>query len=89
MRNLRQRAQAFLEQTLPSEVALNYEPDSLTEIFIRTYTSGQPLDAGLLQMGKVCLSQMDTTIHQMHTEAAREYFVQCRRLLEEILQEAL
>lgn len=89
MRSLKQRVQDFLEQPLPDEVALNYEPDSLTENFLRTFAQGGSFDTGLIQMGKLCLGQMDTTIAQVATEAAREYFIECRKLLTEVLQQVM
>jgi hypothetical protein len=70
-------------------VALHYEPDSLTEMFLRTFAQGQPLDAGLIQMGKICLGELDQTIAQVNTEAAREYFIECRKLLTEVLQQVI
>ncbi|GIW33187.1 hypothetical protein [Meiothermus sp.] len=86
MKSLEQRVRDFLNRPLPDEVALHYEPDSLTEVFLNTFVQGQPLDAALVQMGKICLSQMDQTIAQVSTEPAREYFIECRKLLTEVLQ---
>ena len=87
MRSLKQRASEFLQAALPGEVALNHNPNSLTELFVRTYASGGVMDGGLVQMGKVCLAEMDHTIASVHSEQARMYFVECRKLLEEILLE--
>lgn len=87
MRSLKQRANEFLQADLPGEVALNHNSDSLTEMFIRTYASSGVMDGGLVQMGKVCLAEMDRTIASVHTEQAQVYFVECRKLLEEILLE--
>jgi hypothetical protein len=87
MRSLKQRANEFLQAPLPGEIALNHNPDSLTEVFIRSYASGGAMDGGLVRMGKVCLAEMDTAIASVHSEQAKLYFVECRRLLEEILLE--
>ncbi|MCX7782459.1 MAG: hypothetical protein N2318_02310 [Meiothermus sp.] len=89
MRSLEQRVQDFLEQPLPDEVALNYEPDSLTESFLRTFAQGGSFDTSLVQIGKLCLGQLDTTIAQLNTEAARAYFIECRKLLTEVLQQVM
>jgi hypothetical protein len=89
MSTLQRRIQAFLERPLPDEVALNHAPDSMTEIFLRTYAGGERMNSGLVNIGKVCLAAMDPAIAALSTEAARAYFVECRELLVEVLQEVM
>ncbi len=89
MKSLTHRVQQFLDRPLPDEIALNYEPDSLTEMFLRTYATGAPTDKGFVQMGKICLTEIDQTIAQLNTEAGREYFIECRKLVTEVLQEVM
>lgn len=89
MKSLGKRVAQFLERPLPDEIALNYEPDSVTEMFLRAFVEGQPMDQGLIRMGQICLAELDQTIAQVNTEAAREYFIECRKLLTEVLQQVM
>ncbi|MCL6567591.1 MAG: hypothetical protein K6T35_01565, partial [Meiothermus silvanus] len=84
---LRQRAWLFLEESLPDEIAIGYVPGSLTEMIIGNYASGGKFTPELVSMAKLCLKELDHTISSVYTEAARDYFIRCRRLLTEILQE--
>ncbi len=89
MRILKQRVQSFLDQPLPDEVALNYQPDSMTEVFLRTYAAGGTFDEGLIRIGQICLGEIDDTIANINTEPAQAYFIECRKLLTEVLQEVM
>jgi len=48
MRSLQRRIQDFLAEPLPDEIALNHILESLTELVLNTYASGQPFDTGLI-----------------------------------------
>lgn len=87
MLGLRQRVAAFLERPLPGEIALNHAPDSMTEVFLRTFAGGGRMDAGLVRVGKVCMAGIDPAIAQVSSDPARAYLIECRGLLVEVLQE--
>ncbi|WP_027883381.1 hypothetical protein [Meiothermus rufus] len=89
MRSLRLRVKDFLAQPLPSEIALHHNPDSLTEMVLSSYASGQPFDAGLIRMAQLCLGEIDQAMGQLESPEARNHILECRKLLVEILQEVV
>ncbi|GIW27181.1 MAG: hypothetical protein KatS3mg070_0544 [Meiothermus sp.] len=89
MRSLQRRVQDFLDEPLPDEIALNHNPDSLTELVLSTYASGQHFDAGLIKMAQLCLGEIDNAMGEIATEAGRTYLINCRKLLVEVLQEVM
>jgi len=89
MRSLQRRIQDFLAEPLPDEIALNHNPESLTELVLNTYASGQPFDTGLIKMAQICLSELDHAIAEAASEQGRTYLITCRKLLVEILQEVI
>ncbi|WP_337867393.1 hypothetical protein [Meiothermus sp.] len=89
MRSLQRRVQDFLDEPLPDEIALNHNPESLTELVLSTYASGQPFDAGLIKMAQLCLGEIDNAMGEIATEAGRAYMMNCRKLLVEVLQEIM
>ncbi|MDT7919977.1 MAG: hypothetical protein RQ868_05235 [Meiothermus sp.] len=87
MRSLQRRIQDFLAEPLPDEIALNHNPESLTELVLNTYASGQPFDTGLIKMAQICLGELDHAIAEAASEQRRTYLITCRKLLVEVLQE--
>lgn len=89
MRSLKLRIRDFLSEPLPDEIALHYNPESLTELVLSTYASGQPFDAGLIKMAQICLGELDNAMGEISSEQGRAYLMTCRKLLVEILQEVM
>jgi hypothetical protein len=86
MRSLQRRVQDFLDEPLPDEIALNHNPESLTEMVLSTYASGQPFDGGLVKIAQICVAEVDSAIGNTTTEEGRAYLMSCRKLLVEVLQ---
>lgn len=83
---LRQRGEEFLKREVPQEI--NYAPNSITELFIARYVSGdEDFDAEERELLKLCASESSKAAKRHKTTEAKAYFAECATITEAILAE--
>jgi len=81
MISLRERAQSFLNRSIPEELSNHYVPGSMAELFIRHYASNGSLDEESAELIGICAFECDAAAGKYKTSEAKEYFAECASIL--------
>jgi len=87
MTPLQQRAKAFLEMSIPDELAPNYVPGSIADMMIANYAAGKKLDAEALELIELAGMESEAAADNYETADAKAYFQECAAILSAISEE--
>jgi hypothetical protein len=88
MATLQERAKALLARPIPSELAPDYVPNSMADIFIAAYAKNGALDDEALEMIGLCAMEAASAAESYKTDEARAYFIECAAVLTAIEEES-
>ena len=87
MTPLQQRAKAFLDMSIPDELAPNYVSGSLADMMIASYAAGEKLDGEAMEMVGLAAMECEAAADNYQTPAAKAYFHECAAILNAIADE--
>ena len=78
---LQERAQAFLDRPIPTELSKKYIPGSLSEMLIGACAAGDALNAEGAELLSICVVESDAAAERYKTPDAKAYFRECANIL--------
>ena len=89
MTALQQRAQAFLNRSIPAELAKKYVSGSISDLLIGNYAVKGLLDTEGVELIGICAFEAEDAVNRYKTPEAKAYFSECTSILAAIEAETL
>lgn len=87
MADLRRKIECFLARPLPAELAEHYAPSNLTEMLMRRYLDGEPLDGEACELLDLSDECAEEAIATWKSNEARAFFQGSKAIVQALLLE--